>query len=90
MVRILLLDAIDHNADVIATTCPMCNVNLEVYQGQVNREFGTKYSIPVMYFTQLMGLALGLGPDHLGIGKGQVSGAAMLAFAQNTKQESNL
>jgi heterodisulfide reductase subunit B len=90
MVRILLLDAVNHNAEVIATTSPMCNVNLEVYQAQVNREFGTHYSIPVMYFTQLMGLALGIVPGHLGIGREQVSGASMLAFTQNTKQERNL
>jgi len=90
MVRILLLDAVNHNADVIATTCPMCNVNLEVYQNQVNREFGTQYAIPVMYFTQLMGLALGIIPGHLGIAKQQVSGTSMLALAQNTKQERTL
>jgi len=59
MVSKLLQDATSNNADVIATTCPMCNVNLELYQRQVNHEFGTNYSIPVMYFTQLMGFALG-------------------------------
>ena len=75
MVRILLKDAIDHSADVIATTCPMCNVNLEVYQDQVNREFGTHYSIPVMYFTQLMGMALGMSPRHLGVAREPVPGA---------------
>ncbi len=69
MVRILLKDAIEHGADVIATTCPMCNVNIEVYQDQVNREFGTQYSIPVMYFTQLMGMALDIPSRRLGITK---------------------
>lgn len=69
MVRILLKEAVDRGADVIATTCPMCNVNLEVYQGQVNREFGTDYSIPVIYFTQLMGMAMGIAPRHLGVAK---------------------
>ncbi len=69
MVRILLKDAIDHGADVIATTCPMCNVNVEVYQDQVNREFGTNYSIPVMYFTQLMGMAMKIPARRLGIAK---------------------
>ncbi|RJP55977.1 MAG: disulfide reductase [Anaerolineaceae bacterium] len=72
MVRLLLKEAIDRGADVIATTCPMCNVNLEVYQSQVNREFGTDYSIPVMYFTQLMGMALGIAPRRLGIAKESV------------------
>jgi len=81
MVNILLQDAVNRKADVIATTCPMCNVNLEVYQSQVNREFGTQYSIPVMYFTQLMGVALGIKPAKLGIGKEVVSGEPVLAFA---------
>jgi len=82
MVRKLLEDAMNHKADVIATTCPMCNVNLEVYQAQVNQEFGTHFSIPVMYFTQLMGIALGLKPASLGIGKEMISSAPLLALAQ--------
>lgn len=69
MVKILLQDAINSHAQIIATTCPMCNVNLEVYQHQVNREFGTNYSIPVVYFTQLMGSAFGCSPRSLGINK---------------------
>jgi len=60
MVYKLLQDAANREADVIATTCPLCNVNLELYQKQVNREFGTEFSIPIMYFTQLLGLALGI------------------------------
>ncbi len=69
MVYRLLLDAENRGADVIATTCPMCNVNLEVYQRQVNREYNTDFAIPAMYFTQLIGLAFGIAPGRLGIGK---------------------
>jgi heterodisulfide reductase subunit B len=79
MIRNLLQDAVKNEADVIATTCPMCNVNLEVYQRQVNREFGTEFSIPAMYFTQLIGLSLGIAPERLGIGKELVSAAPALA-----------
>jgi heterodisulfide reductase subunit B len=78
MIRNLLLDAVKNEADVIATTCPMCNVNLEVYQRQVNREFGTDFSIPAMYFTQLIGSALGIASNRLGIGKELVSAAPAL------------
>ncbi len=60
---------VENGADVIATTCPMCNVNLEVYQHQVNREFGTNYSIPVVYFTQLIGVSLGISARKIGISK---------------------
>jgi heterodisulfide reductase subunit B len=73
MVYRLLLDAEHRGTDVIATICPMCNVNLEVYQRQVNREYNTNFAIPAMYFTQLIGLALGVAPGRLGIGKELVS-----------------
>lgn len=73
MVYKLLKDAVDRQADVITTTCPMCNVNLSVYQSQVNQAYGTQYSIPIVYFTQLMDLALGLKPEHLRFEKAMVS-----------------
>jgi heterodisulfide reductase subunit B len=68
MVRNLLESAVRARAAVIVTACPLCQVNLECYQKQVNREFGTELSMPVMYFTQLIGLALGIAPERLGIG----------------------
>jgi len=83
MVFELLQDAANRDVDVIATICPMCNVNLEVYQRQVNREFGTEFSIPAMYFTQLLGLALGVAPKRLGIGKEMVSMAPELLAPQS-------
>jgi len=73
MVHTLLQDAVDHRAEVIATVCPLCQINLECYQNQANREFGTKLSVPVLYFTQLMGLALGIPPKRLGFGREIVS-----------------
>jgi heterodisulfide reductase subunit B len=78
MVRNLLQSAADRDADVIATACPLCQVNLECYQKQVNQEFGTELSMPVMYFTQLVGLAMGIAPERLGIGKELVSATPVL------------
>jgi len=73
MVRILLQSAERNGADVIATACPLCQVNLECYQTAVNEEFGTDFKLPVLYFTQLLGLALGLSPKKLGFGVELVS-----------------
>ena len=73
LVRDLLQSATQSGASVIATACPLCQVNLECYQAQVNLEFGTELSMPVMYFTQLIGLAMGIPPERLGIGKELVS-----------------
>jgi heterodisulfide reductase subunit B len=68
MLRHLLQGAVDAQASVIATVCPLCQLNLECYQRRVNRMFGTDFAVPVLYFTQLMGLALGVPSQRLGIG----------------------
>ena len=73
MARILLQSAVDCDADVIATACPLCQVNLECYQAHVNEEFGTDFKVPVLYFTQILGLALGIPRKQLGIGRELVS-----------------
>jgi len=82
MVRNLLQSAIDSGANVIATACPLCQVNLECYQKQVNQEFGTELSIPVMYFTQLIGLAFGISPKSLGVGSELVSTRHLVSYAE--------
>lgn len=82
LVRDLLQSATEREAAVIATACPMCQVNLECYQQQVNSEFGTQLSMPVMYFTQIIGLAMGISPKRLGIGAELVSATPIAAFAE--------
>ena len=59
--RILDLAA-ELGADAIVVACPLCQMNLDLRQGQVNRRNGSRYAIPVPYFTQLMAYAFGL-PD---------------------------
>lgn len=87
LVRDLLLCAVQREAAVIATACPLCQVNLECYQHQVNQEFGTQLSIPVMYFTQLMGLAFGIPPKDLGMGSELVSTSPISSFAERLAHE---
>ncbi len=84
MVRNLLQSAIKSGASMIATACPLCQVNLECYQKQVNREFGTDLNIPVLYFTQLIGLAMGIDKGKLGIGKELVMPTHALECARGT------
>jgi heterodisulfide reductase subunit B len=81
MVRNLLENAVKSGAGIIATACPLCQVNLECYQTQVNSEFGTSFKVPVLYFTQLVGVALGIRPDRLGIGSELVNVTPALASA---------
>ncbi len=52
-------------ADVIAVACPLCQINLDTRQEEINKTFGTNYSMPILYFTQLMGLSFGFSPKEL-------------------------
>jgi heterodisulfide reductase subunit B len=47
-------------ADVIATPCPLCQTNVEMYQDAINKKFGTNHQIPVMFYSQLMAVAFGM------------------------------
>ena len=82
MIRRLLKNAADYEADAIVTLCPMCQLNLDAYQANVNRHFNTDYKIPILYFTQLIGLAFGFTPREMGIGKEFVSAKPALAKIQ--------
>ena len=55
------------NAEIIATLCPLCQMNLEAYQPQINRRYNLNHHMPIIYFTQLLGLALGIEPRKLGM-----------------------
>lgn len=56
-------------ADAIATVCPMCHLNLSGHQKKISRLKGRDLSIPVYYLPQLLGLALGIDPEDLGLNK---------------------
>ena len=66
MIHRIVQNAAQSGADAIVTICPMCQLNLDVYQEAANRYFDTDYQVPVLYFTQVLGLALGLTPKELG------------------------
>jgi heterodisulfide reductase subunit B len=75
----LFKNAKDNGAHMIVTLCPMCQFNLDAYQDNVNKKYGTNYNLPILYFTQMVGLALGLSEKELGIGKELVSAKKALA-----------
>ena len=65
-----LLDvAVGVGADMVAVACPLCQMNLDLRQGQVNRAGGTNYRMPVPYFTQLMAVALNIADEEIGFTK---------------------
>ena len=64
---IILHEATRRGAQTVATACPLCQHNLECYQPPMNRRFDDDLALPVAYFTQLLGRALGIDDQTLGI-----------------------
>jgi heterodisulfide reductase subunit B2 len=54
-------------ADCIATACPLCQLNLDMRQKDVEAKFARRYNLPVFYFTQLLGLAMGCSQEELSL-----------------------
>lgn len=65
----ILHEAESKQAALIAVACPMCQLNLDAYQSKINAKYFTNYQIPVLFFTQLVGIALGLSKTELALGK---------------------
>ncbi|MGQ0509015.1 MAG: CoB--CoM heterodisulfide reductase iron-sulfur subunit B family protein [Betaproteobacteria bacterium] len=65
-------------AEVIATECPTCHSGLEMHQVRAEKVLGTKTKVRMLYFTQLLGVALGVGPRKLGVHENVSDGLALL------------
>jgi succinate dehydrogenase / fumarate reductase, cytochrome b subunit len=61
------LSSKDAGADCIVTPCPLCQMQLDMYQPDAQKGFGEDITIPILHLPQLVGLALGFEPEELGI-----------------------
>ena len=74
------LDAIsDVGADALCLVCPFCSVMYDSNQKSIEAEYGTKYQLPVLYLTQLLGLAMGYSKKELGLNMNVVKTGELLA-----------
>ena len=85
----ILKDAKKARAEVLVTVCPLCHLMLDAKQKALERRHGEQIGIPVLYVTQLVGVALGLGPDELGLNMNSVSPMPMVekVYERVAKQE---
>ncbi|MDD5614863.1 MAG: CoB--CoM heterodisulfide reductase iron-sulfur subunit B family protein [Candidatus Methanoperedens sp.] len=81
LARDLLLMAKDSGADCMVVTCPMCHLQLDAKQKAVEAKYNIKIDMPIIYFTQLIGLAMGIAPKELGLDKHLVSTDIFIAKA---------
>ena len=77
LVKGIIEAAYDNGADMIVTPCPVCQMNVEIYQDQINATYGTKFNIPVTYYSTLMAVAYGSSAKEAAL-DGQVIRAKQL------------
>jgi heterodisulfide reductase subunit B2 len=68
-------------ADAIVVACPMCQLNLDARQQEIDEDRGSRYNLPVIYFTQLMGIACGFSTGEMRLGRMLVSPLPLLRRA---------
>ena len=90
LIRRLIAEADRRDAVIMATVCPMCQINIDAYQGEMNRMFHTHYKMPIVFFTQLMGVAFGLEPRKVGVGREYTNAGKPLAKALKAAPEAAL
>ena len=77
--RNILLCAQQSGAECVAVTCPLCQMNLDAFQSSINKTYGTNFNLPIVYFTQLMGIAFGKNSKGLGLNECIVPATAVTA-----------
>ena len=67
LVRQILQNARANGAQAITTACPLCMMNLDMRQVEVNKDYGEKFDIPIFFFSELLAIALGADLKTAGI-----------------------
>jgi heterodisulfide reductase subunit B len=82
----ILEQALAAGAEAIVVCCPLCHVNLDLKQAQINKFHGTDYKVPILYLPQVLGLALGLSADDVMLSKNVVDPTLLVNTAiQNAR-----
>lgn len=69
LVERIFRNAKANGAEAIVTACPMCNLNLDMREEEINHSLGTAYDIPVYQFTELLAIAMGASAKDVGLQK---------------------
>ncbi|MDX2271809.1 MAG: heterodisulfide reductase-related iron-sulfur binding cluster, partial [Cyanobacteriota bacterium] len=75
--------ALEAGADCLVTPCPLCHLNLDSRQPEVEKVIGRRLGLPVLHLSQLVGLALGIPADALGLQRHVVETGSLLQKLQS-------
>ncbi len=74
----IMEDAINRGANCFVTTCPMCQMNLDVQQEEIIKKYNIRKKLPIYYITELLGIAMGMSPKEMQIDKHFIDGCSLL------------
>jgi heterodisulfide reductase subunit B2 len=80
-IKDIVESAYDNGAEMIVTPCPLCQANVEIYQDAINKTRGTKFAMPVLYYSQLMVLAYGGSAKEAGLNGQAIRARKLEEFA---------
>jgi heterodisulfide reductase subunit B len=87
LTRDILEEARSVGAEAVVVACPLCHANLDTRQGQIEERYGVGYRLPIFYFTQLLGLSMGISPKKLGLFKHFVDPGELLGKIRERKKD---
>ena len=82
-----LKEAKDGGADAMVTPCPLCHMSLDIYQERAGRKVGTSLNLPVLHLPQMLGLAMGVPAQDLGMQRHLVPVDAIVRAVEERKRE---
>ncbi|MDP6350740.1 MAG: CoB--CoM heterodisulfide reductase iron-sulfur subunit B family protein [Alphaproteobacteria bacterium] len=86
LIKEIVAAAHDSGADVIATPCPLCQQNVEMYQAAINKRFGTDFHMPVVFYSQLMAVAFGLDGTAAALDQNMIPPAKLVDLAKKPNE----
>ena len=89
MIHDILKNAQINGAEAISTACPLCMINLDMRQKQLNAQLGTNFNIPIFHFTELVALSFGYSPKEIGLSKHFVSSENLIKDTLSTGARSD-
>ena len=77
-------------ADCIVTTCPSCQISFDTLQPSIAKHFEDKHNLPVLYYPQLLGLAMNMSPEEVGLHLNRVPTESILRFIKEKQVETTI
>jgi heterodisulfide reductase subunit B len=80
--RLKLERAVSAGADALVVICPFCDIMYEFQQRRIEKIYSTRYRLPVLFYPQVLGLAMGLSAGEVGLRLNRVKSKKLMALTR--------